>query len=77
MKEVGPHSSRSCNYNVNGGPTRGGNNSPKSEQAVAGMGGDEGRDATNTISKPGCNPPEVGPSSTSQSANRYKGTSKY
>ena len=65
MKEVGPHSTRSCNYNVNGGPTMGG-----SSKGQMDMGKDLGRDATNVITKCGSNPKPYSPNADNQSKNR-------
>jgi len=41
------------------------------------MGKSTAKDATNVISKPGCNPPESSPSSTKQSKNTGGGKGSY
>lgn len=64
MKDKG-YSHKSQNFNVNGGPTRGGG-SPK--DTTDGKSTD--KDATNTIVVCGSNPKEYSPSSTKQSRNR-------
>jgi hypothetical protein len=71
MKNAGMSYS-SQNKNVNGGPTKGGG-SPKDIKA----GADTGMHSTNTISTPGCNPPEGSPSATKHSKNQYGSKSKY
>lgn len=64
MKEKGPHSTRSQNHNVNGGPTMGGG-SPKDMT----MGKDTSRDATNVISVCGVKMKPYSPNANSQSKN--------
>jgi len=71
MKEVGPHSTRSANYNVNSGPTMGGGSPKKTSGSGPGPGGsDMGMHATNSIGKCPSPMPEYSPSATKQSKNR-------
>lgn len=64
MKQVGPHSTRSQNHNVNGGPTMGGKHKGQMDG-----GADLSRDATNVITVCGTKMKEYSPSATKQSKN--------
>jgi hypothetical protein len=65
MKQIGPHSTGSCNKNVNGGSTMGGT---MRGQMDSGM--DLSKNATNVIARCPSPMPEYSPSATSLSKNR-------